>query len=137
MFLCFFFLHICCKSTLDIKCMFHSHLQLPYGNFCTLIHIQWVTFMSSEEMHLDLNVKWPLMLSNINQTWNRSMQHILVKFLKHHISHKSPQQISTCYMETNKLTDRRYKVSMHLSTVNAPKKETKKKCETKEKSWQH
>lgn len=29
--------------------------------------------MSSEEMHIDLNVKWPLMLSNINQTWNRSM----------------------------------------------------------------
>lgn len=29
--------------------------------------------MISEEMHIDLSVKWPLMLSNFNQTWIRSM----------------------------------------------------------------
>ena len=29
--------------------------------------------MMSEEMHTDLNVRWPLMLPNFNQTWNRSM----------------------------------------------------------------
>lgn len=29
--------------------------------------------MICEEMYIDFNVKWPLMLSNFNQTWNRPM----------------------------------------------------------------
>jgi len=40
-------------------------------------------------------------------------------------------------MQTHEPTDRRFKVGMQLSTVNAPKKEMKKKWKTKEKSWQH
>jgi hypothetical protein len=72
------------------------------------------------------------MLSNFNQTWNRSMP---THFSE--IPHISAHQFSACYMQTHEPTDRRHKVSMQLSTVNTPKKEMKKKCETKEKSWQH
>jgi hypothetical protein len=90
--------------------------------------------MVSEEMHIDLTVTWSSTLSNFNQTL---CQHTLAKFLKPHISHKSAQQFSTCYTQTHKPTDRKYKVNMQLSTANAPKEETEKKCETKQKSWQH
>jgi hypothetical protein len=53
--------------------MFHSSLELLYGNYFNLIHIYCLTLMVSEEIHTDINVMWLLLISDCNRSCNRPM----------------------------------------------------------------
>jgi hypothetical protein len=88
------------KRLLNIKCVFWFSLQLLSETFLILRIIQRDKI---KKMHIGLHVKYPLFLSDLDETWIFSTH--FRKLLKYQISWKFVQRELSCSMRTEWRTD--------------------------------
>ena len=71
------------------------------------------------KLYIGLNVKYPLFLSDFNETWNFSND--FLKIFKYEISWKSVQWELSYYMRTDRQTDTKKQIVAFRNFADAPK----------------
>ena len=99
------------KKLLNIKCVFWLSLQSLSNTFPFEEDLSKIS-----KMYIGLHVKYPLFLSNFNETWI-----FLTVFRKYQISWKSVQWEPSCYTQTDGRTHMMKLIVAFRNFANAPK----------------
>ena len=122
-----FFLHCPIKGTifekklLNTKCVFRFFYNFPPPP-PKIILILWKTERDTIKMSVGLHVKYPLLLSDFNETWISHTD--FRKILKYQISWKSVKWEPSCSMRTDRQTEMTKLIVAFRNLANAPKKNT-------------